>query len=110
MATTTKQKFLVVLLLVVFTAFVFVAFTTSKNASSLSLLNNTEELVAHADMSGGNANAENRILSATSWTSGGIGRQSATNLNSITFDATNVSYYRTTASGAECSITLAQAL
>ena len=61
MAITTKQKFLVVLLLVVFTAFVFVAFTTSKNASSLPLLNNTEELVAHADKSGGQANAENRI-------------------------------------------------
>lgn len=105
MAITTKQKFLVVLLLVVFTAFVFVAFTTSKNASSLPLLNNTEELVAHADKSGGQANAENRILSATSWAAGGIGRQSSTNLGSITFDSTNVSYYRTSDSTAECSIT-----
>jgi hypothetical protein len=106
MTITSKQKILVVLLLVVFTAFVFVAFTTSKDASSFPMLSkDSEELVAHADMSGGGANAESKILTATAWTAGGIGRQSATNLNSISFDANNVSYYRTTGSGAKCSIT-----
>ncbi|OQC14904.1 MAG: hypothetical protein BWX72_01155 [Firmicutes bacterium ADurb.Bin080] len=72
---------------------------------SPSLIN--PELTALADKSGGGATPRvtNTASLVSSWTDTGSKKRLVYSLNSITFDSSNVSYYRTSGSGANCGIT-----
>lgn len=119
MAKTFIRKFTTSLLVIFFFVAIFVVTATSidplvrdtvsqfSRNTDLSSSMMSPDLIALADKNGGGSTPKVTSTASLfgSWTDTGTVKRLAYSLGSIVFDSTNVSYYRTSGSGADCGIT-----